>query len=136
MKRFIAAAAAAFLFIAAPALAATYSAAIDDLPLMDGMKEKTDGIVVMDSSAGRIVDTVAETGATRMQIYQYYVINLPPLGWALEKTDAAVYQQGKRYSFIRKGERLEVDFTQGVNSLNQVSFHLTPAPAATTKDAK
>lgn len=99
---------ALLLLASTPALAG-WSRAIDDLPLMAGMRE-TGEPVIFDKPGGRIVETSAATQATPEQVARFYQDALPPLGWV---------PRGKDYA--RGGEVLSIDA-----KTNIVRFILTP----------
>jgi hypothetical protein len=69
-----------FLLAVSPALA-DYSEAIEDLPLMPGMVEKKDDVLIFDKPDGRIVETSIETDAPPAEVKKFYEESLPPLGW-------------------------------------------------------
>ncbi len=92
--------AALFVSTAAPA-AAGYSAAIEDFPLMPGMTENAQDIVIFDKPAGRIVETALRRAPANA--LAYYRDALPALGWQ---------PQGKD-SYVRDGEEMTLTLSGG-----------------------
>jgi hypothetical protein len=110
---------AVFIFMAAsPAFAekTSYSAAIDDLPLMAGMREIADDAVIFDEPGGRIVETTVVTAWPEEKVKAFYAQVLPPLGW----------QPAGPEQFRRDDEKLAIAF-QATSGENRVRFSITPA---------
>ena len=105
------------LLTALPVSAAetVYSSVIDDLPLMQGMTEKPDDVLVFDKPGGRIVEFSAATSATAESVRSFYQQTLPPLGW----------KAGAPMSFIRDTETLKINFDK-TGGKTLVRFTLTP----------
>ncbi|MBH89978.1 MAG: hypothetical protein CMF71_07125 [Magnetovibrio sp.] len=96
----------------------SFSRAIDDLPLMDGLQESVDEIVVFDSSTGRIVEVLSTGKVTRQQVMQFYSETLPQLGW--QEISAGYYS--------RENEILKIDFPSPENKkILNVLFMLSPS---------
>lgn len=78
-----------------------FFSSIQDMPLMPGLTELSDQMVVFDKPEGRIVESlaVAETGSAD-DIENYYEEVLPQFGW----------NRIARNSFIRGEERLNLAF--------------------------
>lgn len=70
-------------FLPAAAQAVEYSRIITDLPLMEGMTEKTDQGVSFDKPDGRILKTSAEIEMAPDAVLSFYAKALPALGWAV-----------------------------------------------------
>jgi len=100
-------------FFTAPALAA-YSAAIEDLPLMERMTEQAEP-VVFDTPAGRVVETGADISARAQVVQDFYATALPPLGW--RNLGAGVFARGD--------EVLKIE-TETANGQTTVRFTLSP----------
>lgn len=99
---------------AASAGAADFLSGTEDVPLMAGLTEQSDGTVVFDTAAGRIVEVTAAGAATAGEVRAFYGETLPHLGWT-GGGDGAVWR--------REGEELRLQFPRpGV-----VHFVLAPS---------
>ncbi len=117
----LAAAPAIVISTASPAQAGNFSAAVDDLPIMQGMTELTNKIVVFDTPAGRLVETTMITQVQTRQILTYYNQALTSLGWKAQNHSLRGY--------IRKNEVLMIEiFQKADGKTNLVSFKIAPAP--------
>ena len=76
----LAAIAAVAVFATAPAHAADFLTAIDDVPLVKGLTELPDPLV-FESDQGRVVRTSAEGQVGASEISAVYLAALPSLGW-------------------------------------------------------
>ena len=96
----------------------SFSRAIDDLPLMDGLNEREGETMVFDSSSGRIVEALSTGNVTRQQVISFYSETLPQLGWR---------ETSKGY-FLRENEVLKIEFSnpKKEKTLN-VLFMLSPS---------
>jgi hypothetical protein len=92
-----------------------YVAGIPDLPLMPGLKELPESGLVFDKPGGRIVEAFAQGSMTPQSVIAFYDETLPQLGW----------QREGRGSYLREGERLELDLGQDTGSTT-VHFRLFP----------
>jgi hypothetical protein len=93
---------------AAPAYAADFLKAIEDVPLIAGMTEQAEP-VVFESDQGRVVKTIAEGHVDAARISSFYVETLPSLGWKrTADTDSL--------SFERENERLNIAIRQPASS--------------------
>ncbi len=111
--------AAFFLLLARPAAAAdTYLSAVDDLPLMAGLKEVPGQGVVFDAPQGRIVQAYASGPLSRTQVGNFYAATLPQLGW----------REDGPLRFNREGEQLTLEITETGGASVTVLFILTPLP--------
>lgn len=109
---------AVFLLAAASPVFAdktVYSSAIDDLPLMAGMREIADNAVIFDDPAGRIVETTVVTAWPEEKVKAFYAETLPSLGW----------QSSGPAEFRRDDEQLAIAF-HATPGENLVSFSITP----------
>mgnify|MGYP003552690369 CR=1 FL=1 len=121
-------AAMAFTVVAtAPAHAADFLKAIDDVPLVAGLTERADA-VVFESEQGRVVKTSASGSADYGAVRDFYLTTLPSLGWKLEGEGA-----GGKLAFTREHERLtlSIEPAAGVNSPLNVIFELVVKLAST-----
>lgn len=116
---------AVLILIAGPSRAAAeeqFIGAIDDLPLMAGLKVIDGGSMVFDSPAGRIVDVLSVGEVANEDVLRYYSKTLPQLGW----------RQTGPGQFSREGEMLRLEFSpaQGISgstaALLNVRFMLSP----------
>jgi len=105
----------AALVVATATFADGFVSGIEDLPLMQGLEE-TEGGMVFDSPAGRIVEAVAVGKVSREDVLDFYIETLPQLGW----TPAG---QGV---FRREGEVLRIEFPGRDGSGTTVRFALSP----------
>lgn len=132
MKKFIASALVLLLF-AAPALAenaVVYSSIHNELPLMAGMAEKPDSVVMFDKPEGRIAEVTMTTTKSQIEILGYYRETLPPLGWYGENPQ--VWTQGGEQLTIRFNPDRSVVFQLAPVSKRGKSFRddsVAPAPA-------
>jgi hypothetical protein len=124
--RFLAAIGAAIVAVA-PAHAADFLKAIDDVPLAAGLVEQADA-VVFESDQGRVVRTNASGNADYTAVRDFYLASLPALGWKPEGQAA-----GGKLIFTREHERLtlSVEPAAGVNSPLNVIFELVVKLAST-----
>lgn len=126
LRRFhhLAAIAAVVISAAAPAHAADFLAAIDDVPLAKGLTELPDP-VVFESDQGRVVRTSAEGQVGATEISAFYIASLPALGWKRVEGDASL-------AFERENERLSIMTREPANSRPvTVSFELIVKLAST-----
>jgi len=91
----------AFAQDAAPDPEPRFFEALQDVPLMPGLEELPDLTLSYDKPEGRIIESLAATGAlTRRDIESFYKVTLPQLGWRLVGEN----------SFARQGEYLKLGF--------------------------
>ena len=81
-----------------PALKPQFSQAIADLPLMPGLSENTDAIVMFDKPNGRVIETTAEGPIPAPQIRTFYNQALPALGWRA-RNDQTYHRDGEVLKF-------------------------------------
>lgn len=131
--RFLPAASAALLLLAAPPAAtglfvswpgtavaqaaegAGFVAGITDLPLMAGLAAVQDETMVFDKPAGRIVQAVARGRVDRTAVRAFYAGTLPQLGW----------KRVAENRFVREGEVLALELFDGTGQTT-VRFVLSP----------
>lgn len=108
---------------AAPAHAADFLKAIEDVPLVKGMTE-LDEPVVFESDQGRVVRTSAEGHIGATEIVSFYAASLPSLGWKPVEGSAGAYE--------RENERLNISIREPAsNRPVTVSFELIVKLAST-----
>ena len=119
--------AAAALLAAAPAHAADFLKAIEDVPVPAGLVETTEP-TVFESEQGRVVKTSASGNADYATVRDFYLTSLPALGWKREGNDP-----GGRLAFAREHERLtlSIEPAAGVGSPIAVVFELVVGLAST-----
>lgn len=71
---------------------------LDDVPLMAGLSEVTNGSVYFDTPSGRIVEVFAVGDVSSKRLHDYYKETLPSLGWQWQSQ--GVYE--------REGEFLDI----------------------------
>ena len=126
LRRFhhLAAVAALAVVATAPAHAADFLSAIDDVPLAKGLTELPDP-VVFESDQGRVVRTSAEGQVGATEISAFYIASLPSLGWKRVESDASL-------AFERENERLSITMREPANNRPvSVSFELIVKLAST-----
>lgn len=113
--------------VAAPAHAADFLKAIDDVPIPAGLTETAEP-TVFESGQGRVVRTNASGNADYTTVRDFYLKSLPALGWRREGDGA-----GGKLVFVREHERLTVSVepAAGVNSPLNVIFELVVKLAST-----
>lgn len=113
--------------VAAPANAADFLKAIEDVPLIAGLTETAEP-VVFESDQGRVVKTNASGNADYGKVRDFYLAALPALGWKREGDGA-----GGVLVFNREHERLtlSIEPAAGVNSPLNVIFELVVKLAST-----
>lgn len=80
---------------------ARFFVSIQDVPLMPGLTELTDQVLVFDKPEGRIVESIAQADSLSSEtVLGFYNETLPQLGW--------VKTAGN--SYVRQGESLELNF--------------------------
>lgn len=92
-----------------------FFAAVEDLPLMPGLREVADAGVVFTKPQGRIIAVYAEGPVKPSAIFDYYGRALPALGWT-------TVGKGR---FRREGELLRLDVVDRARTLT-VRFSLSP----------
>jgi hypothetical protein len=123
MRRLIA---IAFLLCAAPLGAAVpypalaeespgFLAGTEDIPLMPGLRNEPNTLVVFDKPQGRIVEAEARGKVTRAAVEKFYAASLPELGWKADGPDG----------WRRDEEELRIDF-KGHDGDLRVAFSLAP----------
>lgn len=96
-----------------PKTKVVYSSIASDLPLMPGMVEKPDSLVMFDAPEGRIAEITMTTVHGQIDVLNYYKDALPALGWYAENPQV----------WTREGEMLTIRF----GADKTVLFHIEPA---------
>ena len=92
-----------------------FLAGTEDIPLMPGLRNEANTLVVFDKPQGRIVEVEARGKVTRDAVEKFYAASLPALGWTAD---------GK-LAWQRDGEGLRLDIKGGDGAL-RVGFSLAP----------
>jgi hypothetical protein len=113
--------------VAAPAHAADFLKAIEDVPLIAGLTETAEPVVFA-SDQGRVVKTNASGNADYGKVRDFYLSSLPALGWKREGGGT-----GGVLVFAREHERLtlSIEPAAGVDSPLNVIFELVVKLAST-----
>ncbi len=83
-----------------------YLSGFEDLPLMAGLEELSEGGVMFDAPQGRIVHAYARGDAVEpAAVFDFYTQTLTQMGW---RPGAAEEEDASRKQFRREGEILEV----------------------------
>jgi len=92
------------LAAAAPARAAGFLTGHEDLPLLAGLTQDRDSVMVFDTPQGRVVETFAQTPQSAATVLAAYAETLPQLGWS-KKTSAKFVRDGETLTFevVSKG---------------------------------
>jgi hypothetical protein len=98
-----------------PALADSFVAGTEDLPLMPELQPVAGSALSFDKPQGRIVEAQARGKVTRAAVLRFYAQTLPQLGW--RPTGSNAWQ--------REGEKLQLDF-HGQDGALTVGFTLAP----------
>ncbi|HZB93065.1 MAG TPA: hypothetical protein VE397_16580 [Stellaceae bacterium] len=98
-----------------PALADSFVAGTEDVPLMPGLLPVAGSALDFDKPQGRIVEAQARGKVTRAAVAAFYAQTLPQLGWSPLGRDA----------WQREGETLRLDF-HGADGALTVGFTLSP----------
>lgn len=91
-----------------------YSSIASDLPLMPGMAEKPDTLVMFDTPEGRIAEIAMDCPHGEVEVLKYYREVLPALGWYGENPQV----------WTRGDEELSIRFS----GQRGVIFHIQPLP--------
>ncbi len=95
--------------------AADFVAGTEDIPLMPGLRNQPNTLVVFDKPQGRIVEVEARGRVTRAAAEKFYAASLPPLGWIADGT----------HRWSREGEGLALEI-KGRDGDLRVGFSLSP----------
>ena len=103
------------LLMPLPALADSFVAGTEDVPLMPELQPVEGSGVTFDKPQGRIVEAQARGKVSRAAVHTFYAETLPQLGW--KPAGAEAWQ--------REGETLRLDF-HGADGALTVGFTLSP----------
>jgi hypothetical protein len=98
-----------------PALADSFVAGTEDVPLMPGLQPVAGSAISFDKPQGRIVEAQASGKVTRAAVRQFYASTLPQLGWKPAGAE----------TWRREREMLRLDF-RGQDGELTVGFTLSP----------
>ena len=114
----------AFSTIATPSIvqsqATVFFSVIDDLPLMPGLRENTDGALSFDTANGRIAEITASGSVEAGVVIDYYARILPQLGWELKTSDR----------YVREDEYLKIEVARSNGNKTQVTVHFRLSPTS------
>ena len=96
----------------------TFLSVIDDLPLMSGLREDSDGALSFDTANGRIAEISAAGMVEVGAVIDFYARTLPQLGWKLETSDR----------YLREEEILNIDVSKSNKDSMQVIVHFRLSP--------
>lgn len=97
--------------------------ALSGVPLMEGLSEVPESLVVFDKAEGRIIQATVAGNVPRDEAAAFYREALFQLGW--EQIEATEGEAKQTLVFVREGERLSVEFTEG--AALEIRFSLGPA---------
>lgn len=80
------------LCIPAVAAAQTYLSGHEDLPLLAGLAQDRDSVMVFDTPQGRVVETFAQTRESGDAVLKAYAASLPQMGWT--RKSGGRYERG------------------------------------------
>ena len=103
------------LLMPLPALADSFVAGTEDVPLMPELQPVDGSALTFDKPQGRIVEAQASGKVTRAAVHAFYAQTLPQLGWKPAGPEA----------WQREGETLRLDF-HGPDGALTVGFTLSP----------
>ena len=98
-------------------MAASFLSVAPDVPLAPGLTEAETGALIFDKPEGRIVSIEALAATPSADIFAFYRLSLPNLGWQ-NKPELALRNSE---TFHREGEALTIKYEGGV-----VFFRLQP----------
>ena len=106
-----------FVLSVGGSLAAEFLSVAPDIPLAPGLSEAETGALIFDKPEGRIVSIEALAAIPSADIFAFYLLSLPNLGWQI-KPELAVRNSE---TFHREDEALTIKYEGGV-----VFFRLQP----------
>ena len=114
--------AASLVFTAALAGAALadarFAQAVEDLPLMSGLEETSEGFA-FETARGRIVEVAAAGAVDPADVTLFYAETLPQLGWLAANSDNGL-------AFVRGGEEMRLTVRTLEDQRAEVRFSITP----------
>lgn len=100
-----------------------YLDAVEDMPLMEGLRETGDGGIIFDKPNGRIVRSIAEGKVGVVAARSFYANTLPQLGWVRQEKLELI---ADLLVFDRENERLEIEIVPQLGGITQVRFAIEP----------
>ena len=101
---------------AAPAQEAAFVAGTEDVPLMPGLADLADRLVVFDAPGGRIVEAFATGAVGRAELRRFYDEALAALGWHAVRP----------FVWTRASETLTIDVPEETGGKAVVRFSIHP----------
>ena len=95
------------------------------IPLMDGLVENGDEALLFDSPEGRIIDAAASGQANAKEIYTYYRVVLPSLGWIVEQNRQCETAILYCISAVRDQESLMLNINSA-GDISTITYSLSP----------
>tara|TARA_R110002096_G_scaffold436105_1_gene668123 strand:+ start:140807 stop:141199 length:393 start_codon:yes stop_codon:yes gene_type:complete len=95
------------------------------LPLMGGLAENSDGAMLFDSPEGRIINAEASGMLAAKDVYEYYRVVLPSLGWSVERGAPCDVNVSFCIKATRDAENLLLDIASAGNK-STVTYALAP----------
>ena len=100
-----------------------------DIPLMAGLEENVEEALVFDSPDGRIISAIASGAVRGQEVFDYYKVVLPSLGWQVNKdhNSGLTCENASIYciSAIRDEELLLLNVS-GMRAPSTISYSLSP----------
>lgn len=95
------------------------------IPLMGGLAENSEGAMLFDSPEGRIINAEARGALAAKDVYEYYRVVLPSLGWSVEQSTPCDANVRFCIKATRDAENLLIDIAAAGNK-STVSYALAP----------
>jgi len=95
------------------------------IPLMEGLEENNDGAMLFDSPEGRIINAEAGGIISGSDIYNYYRVVLPSLGWNVESPATCEENVSFCIRAIRDEESLQLNIMVAGKG-SSVTYALAP----------
>lgn len=95
------------------------------IPLMGGLAENSDGAMLFDSPEGRIINAEASGTLAAKDVYEYYRVVLPSLGWSVEQNTPCDTNVSFCIKASRDAENLLLDISAAGNK-STVTYALAP----------
>ena len=95
------------------------------IPLMEGLVEDNDEGLLFDSPEGRIIDAAASGQANAKEIYMYYRVVLPSLGWVVEQNMQCETAMLYCISAVRDEESLMLNINSAGDT-STITYSLSP----------
>lgn len=100
-----------------------------DLPLLKGLSENNDAAMLFDSPDGRIINAQAAGEISAIQIFEYYKVVLPSLGWRVteDHMSGLTCEKGAKYciSARREKEGLALNIHEN-GARSKINYALSP----------